>query len=145
MTPVTRKGSAHWVGAIKDGKGLISTESGVLKQTPYGFTARFEDGKGTNPEELLGAAHAGCFTMALSGQLTTAGFKPAALDTSAAVTLEKDGDGFKITTVHLEVTARIPEANNEQFQKAALEAKTHCPVSKLFAGAKITMNATLHT
>ena len=140
---MTRKGSAHWQGAIKDGKGAISTESGVLKETPYSFSARFEDGKGTNPEELLGAAHAGCFTMALSGQLTAAGFKPAHLTTTAAITLEKDGAGFSIKAVHLEVTARVPEANDEQFQKAATEAKTNCPVSKLFKGATITMNARL--
>jgi len=137
-----RKASAVWNGNLKDGKGTVSTESGVLAQTPYSFRSRFETGTGTNPEELLAAAHAGCFTMALSAQLTGAGLTPESLSTSAALTLEKLDAGWTISKVHLEVTARVPGVNNESFQKAAADAKANCPVSRLFK-AEITLKATL--
>jgi len=137
-----RKASAVWNGNLKDGKGTVSTESGVLAQTPYSFRSRFETGSGTNPEELLAAAHAGCFTMALSAQLTGAGLTPESLSTSAALTLEKLDAGWTISKVHLEVTARVPGVNNESFQKAAADAKANCPVSRLFK-AEITLKATL--
>jgi len=137
-----RKASAVWNGNLKDGKGTVSAESGVLAQTPYSFRSRFETGTGTNPEELLAAAHAGCFTMALSAQLTGAGLTPESLSTSAALTLEKLDAGWTISKVHLEVTARVPGVNNESFQKAAADAKANCPVSRLFK-AEITLKATL--
>ena len=137
-----RKASAVWNGNLKDGKGTVTTESGVLAQTPYSFRSRFETGSGTNPEELLAAAHAGCFTMALSAQLTGAGLTPESLSTSAALTLEKLDAGWTISKVHLEVTARVPGVNNESFQKAAADAKANCPVSRLFK-AEITLKATL--
>jgi osmotically inducible protein OsmC len=137
-----RKGSAVWNGGLKDGKGTVSTASGVLNNTPYSFFTRFENEKGTNPEELIGAAHAGCFSMALSSQLNAAGLKPERIATEAAVTLEKVGDGFAITAVHLQVSARVPGATAEQFHTAANNAKTGCPVSKLL-NAKITMDAKL--
>ncbi len=137
-----RKGSAVWTGGLKDGKGTLSSASGVLSNTPYSFVTRFENAKGTNPEELIGAAHAGCFSMALSAQLNAAGLKPERIATEATVTLEKVGDGFAITTVHLEVSASVPGASAAQFDKAATDAKTGCPVSKLL-NARITMNARL--
>lgn len=137
-----RKGSAVWKGGLKDGKGTVSTESGVLKGTQYSFSTRFENGAGTNPEELLAAAHAGCFSMALSGQLAQAGLTADSIETTATVTLEKVEAGFAITAVHLEVTARIPGADQAKFEQAAANAKAGCPVSKLF-NAKITMDAKL--
>lgn len=137
-----RKGSANWVGGIKDGKGTVSTDSGVLEATPYSFSTRFEDGKGTNPEELIAAAHAGCFSMALSGQLGKAGLTAENISTTAAVTLDKSGDGFAITAVHLEVRADVPEADREAFQQAANAAKNGCPVSKVL-NAAITLDAQL--
>ncbi len=137
-----RKASAVWKGGIKDGKGTISTDSGVLSETQYSFSTRFEDGKGTNPEELIAAAHAGCFSMALSGQLGEAGLTAESINTTAAVTLEKTGDGFTITAVHLDVTAKIPGADQGAFETAANNAKAGCPVSKLL-NAKITMDARL--
>lgn len=137
-----RKASAVWSGAIKDGKGRISTDSGVLSDTQYSFSTRFEDGKGTNPEELIAAAHAGCFAMALSGQLGKEGMTAERIATTASVTLEKSGDGFAITAVHLDVTARIPGAEQGAFEKAAKSAKEGCPVSKLL-NAGITMDARL--
>ncbi len=137
-----RKGSAVWNGGLKDGKGTVSTPSGVLNNAPYSFVTRFENEKGTNPEELLGAAHAGCFSMALSAQLNNAGLKPERIATEATVTLEKLEAGFAITTVHLQVSARVPGATQEQFNTAADNAKAGCPVSKLF-NAKITMDAKL--
>lgn len=137
-----RKGSAEWNGTIKEGKGAISTESGVLKDTQYSFSTRFEDGIGTNPEELIGAAHAGCFSMALSGQLTNAGFDPEYIKTTAAVRLEKDDTGFAITKIHLDVNAKVSNATDDDFQTCAANAKAGCPVSKLF-NAEITMDATL--
>jgi lipoyl-dependent peroxiredoxin len=137
-----RKGSAVWNGGLKDGKGTVSTDSGVLSNTQYSFTSRFENGAGTNPEELLAAAHAGCFSMALSNQLGQAELKPESIHTTATVTVEKLDSGFAVTEVHLEVTARVPNATEEQFDKAAQEAKTGCPISKLF-NTKITMSAKL--
>ena len=141
-----RTGSAHWHGGLKDGKGTVSTASGVLKDTPYSFAARFESGAGTNPEELLGAAHAGCFSMALSAQLDQVGLKAQSIDTKATVTLEKVDAGFAITAIHLDLTARIPGADKAKFETAANNAKAGCPVSKLFANnAKITLNARLES
>ena len=137
-----RKASAAWQGGLKDGKGTISTDSGVLDNSQYSFSTRFEDGKGTNPEELIAAAHAGCFTMALSGQLGNAGLTAERINTTAAVTLEKTDAGFTITKIHLDVSARVPSATEEQFQTAAGNAKAGCPVSRLLK-AEITMRATL--
>ena len=139
-----KKASAIWKGGIKDGGGTISTETGVLKDAPYGFKSRFENGKGTNPEELLGAAHAGCFSMALSLILGEAGLTAEKIETHAAVTLEKVADGFAITASHLDVTVKIPGADNAKFQELANKAKAGCPVSKVL-NAKITMNATLES
>jgi lipoyl-dependent peroxiredoxin len=137
-----RKASAEWRGGLKDGKGTISTDSGLLANAQYSFGTRFENGKGTNPEELIAAAHAGCFSMALSAQLGGAGITPESIRTTAAVTLEKVGDGFSVTASHLDVTARIPGGDRAAFQKAAEQAKTGCPISKLL-NAKITMDAKL--
>jgi len=137
-----RKASAAWQGGLKDGKGTISTDSGVLDNSQYSFSTRFEDGKGTNPEELIAAAHAGCFTMALSGQLGNAGLTAERINTTAAVTLEKTDAGFTITKIHLDVSARVPSATEEQFQTAAGNAKAGCPVSRLLK-AEISMTATL--
>ena len=137
-----RKASAVWKGGLKDGRGTISTASGVLTDTQYSFSTRFEDGTGTNPEELLAAAHAGCFSMALSGQLGNAGMTAENISTTAAVTLEKTDAGFTITKVHLDVTARIPGADPQAFETAANNAKAGCPVSRLF-NAEITMEARL--
>ena len=137
-----RKGSAEWRGGLRDGKGTVSTDSGVLSGTQYSFSTRFEEGKGTNPEELIAAAHAGCFSMALSGQLGNAGLTAESINTTAAVTLEKTDAGFTITQVHLDVRARVPGASREQFDTAANNAKAGCPVSRLF-NAKITMEARL--
>jgi lipoyl-dependent peroxiredoxin len=141
---ITRKASAVWKGGIKDGGGTISTETGVLKDAPYGFKARFEGGKGTNPEELIGAAHAGCFSMALSSMLGQAGLTAEKIETHAAVTLEKVGEAFEITASHLDVVARVPGADGTTFAGIAEKAKAGCPVSKLFK-ARITMNARLET
>src|SRR5579864_188480 len=137
-----RKASAVWNGSLKEGKGTISTDSGVLSKTQYSFSTRFENGAGTNPEELIAAAHAGCFTMALSAQLGNAGLTPESLETTAAVTLEKLDAGFTITKVHLDVTARVPGASQAQFDKAAGDAKAGCPISRLLK-AEITMSARL--
>jgi osmotically inducible protein OsmC len=137
-----RKGSAVWKGGLKDGKGTVSTESGVLANTQYSFSTRFEDGKGTNPEELIAAAHAGCFSMALSGQLGNAGMTAESIATTATVNLEKTDAGFTITAVHLDVTAKIPGADKTAFDTAANNAKAGCPVSRVL-NATITMNATL--
>ena len=137
-----RTGSAVWRGGIRDGRGTVSTESGVLDGAQYSFSTRFEDGKGTNPEELLAAAHAGCFSMALSKQLNDAGFTADSINTTAAVRLEKTDAGFSITKVHLDVTARVPGADAAAFETAANNAKAGCPVSRLF-NAEITMDAKL--
>ncbi|WP_068467533.1 OsmC family protein [Candidatus Protochlamydia phocaeensis] len=137
-----RNASAVWQGGLKDGKGNLSTESGVFKQTPYSFGTRFENEKGTNPEELLAAAHAGCFTMALSAELGKAGLTPEKLETKATITLEKSGDGFAITKSHLDLTAHIPGADQAKFDAAVNAAKAGCPVSKLFK-AEITLTSHL--
>lgn len=138
----TKKASAVWKGSIKDGGGTISTETGVLKEAPYGFKSRFETGPGTNPEELIAAAHAGCFSMALSLMLGNEGMTPEKIETQAAVTIDKVGEGFEITTSHLTVTAKIPGADQAKFAQVANKAKEGCPVSKLMK-AKITMDARL--
>jgi len=138
-----RKGSAIWRKGLKDGSGTVSTQSGTLKDAPYSFVTRFENGAGTNPEELLGAAHAGCFSMALSAQLGGAGINPEEIRTTATVSLEKLADGFAITKVHLDVSAKVPGATAQQFEEYANKAKAGCPVSKLFKGAEITMSAKL--
>jgi osmotically inducible protein OsmC len=137
-----RKGSAVWAGGLKDGRGSVSTESGVLKDTQYSFSTRFENGKGTNPEELIAAAHAGCFSMALSGQLGQTGMTAEKIATTATVTLEKTDAGFTITAVHLQVVATIPGADKAAFETAANNAKAGCPVSRLLK-AEITMDAKL--
>ncbi|MFC5459479.1 OsmC family protein [Massilia niabensis] len=139
---IKRNGSAVWSGGIKDGKGAVTTGSGALKDAQYGFNTRFEDGPGTNPEELIGAAHAGCFTMALSGQLGKAGMTAQELRTTATVSMEKEGDGFTITAVHLDLVAKIPGASQEAFDTAANTAKENCPVSKLL-NADITLSSRL--
>lgn len=137
-----RKASAVWHGGLKDGKGQVSTESGVLAKTPYSFTTRFEATPGTNPEELIAAAHAGCFSMALSAQLGGANLKPESIETKANLTMEKLESGWAVTAVHLEVAARVPGADAKAFATAAEAAKTGCPISKLL-NAKITMEAKL--
>ena len=138
-----RKASAVWQGGLKDGKGTMSTpDSGVLSSTPYSFGTRFESQPGTNPEELIAAAHAGCFSMALSGQLNAANLKPERIATSAEVTLEKTDAGFTVTAVHLDVRAKVPGASQEAFDKAANNAKSGCPISRLL-NAKISMSARL--
>ena len=139
---MVKKAWAVWKGSIKEGGGTISTETGVLNEAPYGFKSRFENGKGTNPEELIGAAHAGCFSMAFSLMLGEAGLTPERIETHAEVTLEKVGAGFEITASHLTVSAKIPGTNNTQFQEIAAKAKSGCPVSKLMK-AEITMVANL--
>ena len=137
-----RKASAVWNGDLKGGSGTISTESGVLSGTQYSFSTRFENGKGTNPEELIAAAHAGCFSMALSAQLGNAGLKAERIATNAVVTLEKTDAGFTVTKVHLEVRAAVPRADQQAFETAATNAKTGCPISRLL-NATITMDAKL--
>lgn len=134
--------SAHWQGGIKDGKGTISTQSGVLSEQPYGFNTRFEDKPGTNPEELIGAAHAGCFSMALSKELGEAGMTADSIDTKAEVTLDKQDGGFAITAVHLSLKAKVPGADRAAFEKAVETAKTGCPVSKVL-NAEITLEVVL--
>ncbi len=139
-----KKASAIWKGSIKEGSGTISTETGVLRDAPYGFKSRFENGQGTNPEELIGAAHAGCFSMALSLMLGNEGMTPEKIETHAEVTLDKVGEGFEITASHLKVVAKIPGADKAKFEQVANKAKEGCPVSKLLK-AKITMDARLET
>ena len=137
-----RKASAIWKGSLKDGKGSVSSTSGVLSNTPYSFKTRFEDTPGTNPEELIAAAHAACFSMALSAQLGGAQLTPESINTAATLTMEKLESGWTITAVHLDVTAKVPGASAEAFNKAAQDAKAGCPVSKVL-NAKITMDAKL--
>ena len=137
-----RKASAVWQGSLKDGKGSVSTESGVLNHARYSFGTRFESGNGTNPEELIAAAHAGCFSMALSVQLGNAGLVPDKIDTTAVVTFEKKDEGWTITESHLEVSATVPGATPETFARLAQEAKAGCPISRLL-NATITMDAKL--
>lgn len=138
---IKKKGSAHWSGGLKDGKGTITTETKVLDAQPYGFATRFEGANGTNPEELLGAAHAACFSMAFSNILSEHDLKADSIDTTATVTL--DPNSLTISKVHLDMTASIPGASDEAFQEAATKAKENCPVSKLFAGADIELDAKL--
>ena len=135
-------GSATWSGGIKDGKGAISTKSGALTNYPYGLGSRYEGKPGSNPEELLGAAHAACFTMNLSRLLTEAGFKADKMDTNAAVTLEIEGDSFTITSVHLTFKGEIPGIDRQTFDGLIARAKSGCPVSKLF-NCTITLDASL--
>ena len=137
-----RKGSAVWKGGLKDGKGTVSSTSGVLSNTPYSFTTRFENTPGTNPEELIAAAHAACFSMALSAQLGGANLTPESINTTATLTMEKLEAGWTIAAVHLDVSARVPNADANAFHKAAENAKVGCPVSKVL-NAKITMSAKL--
>lgn len=139
-----RKATAAWSGNLKQGNGTISTQSGVLSNTQYGFKSRFEEGVGTNPEELIAAAHAGCFTMALSLQLEQAGMVAESLRTDATVTLEQGAGGFTITSVHLDLAAKVPGADENAFNNAVQNAKTGCPVSKLL-NAEITLSAKLET
>jgi len=139
---IQRSGSAQWRGGLKDGIGAISTQSGALKAHPYGFASRFEGVAGTNPEELIGAAHAGCFTMALSLALNKAGFTADQLDTKALVTLEQDDTGFVISSVALTLEAKVPNIEDVQFQEIAADAKANCPVSRLL-DTEITLKATL--
>ena len=141
---ITKNASAVWSGGLKDGKGTISTESGALVSQPYGFNTRFEGVKGTNPEELIGAAHAGCFTMALSMILGEAKLTADNMETTAAVTLEQKDAGFQISSIHLTLRAKVPGTNQVQFQELANKAKENCPVSKLFKGnAQISLEVML--
>lgn len=137
-----RKASAIWQGGLKDGNGSISTESGVLSKTPYSFGTRFENSKGTNPEELIAAAHAGCFSMAFSAQLGNANMTPESIETSAELTMEKLDAGWTVTAIHLNVSAKIPGADKTAFEKAAQDAKEGCPISRLL-NTKITMTVRL--
>jgi len=139
-----RIASAEWKGILKEGKGTLTTGSTLLSNAQYSFGTRFEQGVGTNPEELIAAAHAGCFSMALSAQLGNAGFTPESIKTNATVTLEKTDNGFAITAVHLDVKAKVPGADQAAFEKAANTAKENCPVSKVL-NAKITMDAKLES
>ncbi len=138
-----RSASAVWQGGLKDGKGILSTQSGVLHEQQYSFNTRFENGNGTNPEELIAAAHAGCFTMALSGQLSSVEKIPQQLDTTATVTMEKTDDGPTITKIHLKTRARVPGIEKQQFDELATKAKEGCPISRLLKAAEITLDAQL--
>lgn len=139
-----RNASAVWNGGLKGGKGAISTDSGVLSNTQYSFATRFENGIGTNPEELIAAAHAGCFSMALSAQLESTGLTATSINTTATLTMDKTDAGFTITAVHLEVKAKVPGATQPQFDTAAGNAKAGCPVSRVLR-ADISMTATLES
>ncbi|KFZ29474.1 peroxiredoxin OsmC [Pseudidiomarina atlantica] len=139
-----RTASAHWQGGLKDGKGTVSTQSGVLDEQQYSFGTRFEDGKGTNPEELIGAAHAGCFSMALSMVLGEHDMVADSIDTKATVHLEEQDGGFAVPKIHLELRAKIPGADVDKFLEAAEAAKENCPISKLFK-AEITLDAKLES
>jgi lipoyl-dependent peroxiredoxin len=139
MAGITRTANAHWQGTGKEGKGTLTTQSGVLSTTPYGFNTRFGDAKGTNPEELLAASHAGCFSMALAFALTAAGFTATNIATTARVTLEPDGPGFKISRSALTLEATVPNISREQFEKIAQAAKAGCPISKVL-NAEITLD-----
>lgn len=140
---ITRHASAKWHGGLKDGKGSLDTQSGVFTEQPYGFNTRFGDDTGTNPEELIAAAHAGCFTMALSKVLGDRGMTADTLETKATVTLEQVGEGFEVTKSHLVLTATIAGADEQAFMEAASAAKDNCPISKLLT-AEITLEATLN-
>ena len=139
-----RKATAVWEGGLKDGKGTISTESKALSSLPYSFSTRFEDAAGTNPEELLAAAHASCFSMALAAQLGEAGIKPERIETKSTITLEKIASGFTVTRSHLDVAVKAPGADRAKVEGAAENAKTGCPLSKVLK-ADISMNARLET
>jgi osmotically inducible protein OsmC len=139
-----RKASARWQGTTQEGSGTLSAQSGTLKDVPYSFKARFGDGKGTNPEELIAAAHAGCFTMALSAELGKASLVPESLRTTATITLDKLDSGWTVTESHLEVAGKVPGASADAFRKAAEAAETGCPISRLLK-AKITMDARLES
>ncbi len=138
-----RSASAVWQGNLKEGKGTVSTESGVLSQTPYSFSTRFENARGTNPEELVAAAHAGCFSMALSAELGKAGITPDSINTTANLTMERLDAGWAVTAIHLDVNARIPGGDKAKFEAAANAAKAGCPISRLL-NTKITMEARLN-
>lgn len=140
---IKKHGSANWKGGLKDGTGTVSTQTGVLDRQNYGFESRFEGGSNTNPEELIGAAHAACFSMALSMILGQSDLTPDDIDTKATVSLEKTDGGFAITQIHLDVTAKVPNASEDQFTEAANAAKAGCPVSKALAATEITMDARL--
>lgn len=140
---IKKHGTAFWKGGIKDGGGKVSTQTAVLHDVPYGYNARFEGGPGTNPEELIGTAHAACYAMAMSLGLGEAGLKADAIDVRSTVGLEEVEGGFAITTIHLDVSARVPGATPEQFAEIAEATKTGCPVSKVLTGAEITMDAKL--
>jgi osmotically inducible protein OsmC len=142
MASIRREGSAVWQGAGKDGKGTLTTPSGTLRGTPYSFHTRFEDGQGTNPEELIAAAHAGCFSMALAFQLSGAGHPPAELATTARLTMEQEGGGWKIARIALQLRARVPGIDRAKFEELAAAAKANCPVSKVL-NAEITLESTL--
>ncbi|MFZ0411672.1 MAG: OsmC family protein [Candidatus Acidiferrales bacterium] len=137
-----RSATAVWTGALKDGKGLLTTQSGLLDDAPYSFVTRFENGKGTNPEELIAAAHAGCFAMALSAQLGTMNFTPQSLRATATVTLEKLDAGWTVSKVHLDLAAKIPGITEADFDKASQGAKANCPISRLLK-ADITLSSHL--
>ncbi len=137
-----RKASAQWKGGLKDGKGVVSTASGALRNVPYTFSMRFEDAPGTNPEELVAAAHAGCFSMALSAELGKAGYRPESIETKATLNFDKTDAGFTATSIHLETVAKVPGADSAKFQAAAEAAKKGCPISRLLR-ADITMSAKL--
>jgi len=137
---IQKNGSAHWTGGLKDGKGEITTESGALSAHPYGFNTRFEGVKGTNPEELIGAAHAACFTMALSKLLGEAGLTATSLDTKAVVSLDKVGDGFGITAIELNLSGTVPGTDETSFTEIANKAKEGCPVSKALSAVPISLN-----
>jgi len=138
-----RKGSAQWNGTLKDGNGTVSSESGVLQNTSYSFSSRFEEGNGTNPEELIGAAHAGCFSMALSAELGEAGYKPASINTTDKVHLVKKEDGFTISKIEIITEADIPDIDEDTFRSHAESAKKNCPVSRALAGVEFELNAIL--
>jgi osmotically inducible protein OsmC len=140
---MTREASALWQGSGKEGRGELSTQSGALRSLPFSFTSRFENGQGTNPEELLGAAHAGCFSMALAFMLSEQGFNPQELRTSARVNIQKEGESWWIHEINLSLQAKIPEIQDLQFQDLAEKAKASCPVSRLFREATVTLEAKL--
>lgn len=143
MAGIKRTGESVWTGSGKEGKGQLTTQSGAVSGLAYSFAKRFGEEKGTNPEELLAIAHAGCFNMALAFGLAAAGKTPEELRTTAEVTIEQDGPGFTIRTVALKLRGKVPGMSGEDFKKAAEEAKAGCPVSKLFKGAEITLDAQL--
>jgi osmotically inducible protein OsmC len=138
-----RSASAVWQGSLEGGKGTISSQSGVLKDTPYSYKTRFENEQGTNPEELIAAAHAGCFTMALSAQLSSIDKAPEELKTEAVVTMEKTEDGPTVTKIHLTTRAKVPNIEKEKFDELAKKAKEGCPISRLLKAAEITLDAQL--